>query len=243
VGRYQIHIYGTDNSGNTGFLASTAVVMDHRDTAAPVMNGRITQSASPCTTSSFYVRANNVADDKSGVKSVRFAVWSENGGQDDLRWYNGIYGGGGIWTAVVFAADHKDDTGRYQIHIYGTDSAGNTGFMGSTAIVMDHRDHTPPAVASFYGISYGIYGENQIIIMDMQDKTGVKNVRAAVWSDVYGQDDLVWYDAYGSGGQWGITVPVSNHGDKGTYSVHVYATDTLGNTGFAGATAFSVFRQ
>jgi len=242
VGRYQIHIYGTDSAGNTGFMGSTAIVMDHRDTAAPVMNGRITQSASPCTTPTFYVTANNVTDNKSGVKNVRFAVWSENGGQDDLRWYNGIYNGAGSWSVVVYAIDHKDDVGRYQIHIYGTDNSGNTGFMGSTAIVMDHRDTAAPVMnggitqsASPCTASSFYVRANNVI----DDKSSVKNVRFAVWSENGGQDDLRWYNGiYGGGGIWtAIVFAVDHKDDFGRYQIHIYGTDSAGNTGFMGSTA------
>jgi len=239
VGRYQIHIYGMDYANNTGYMGSTVIVMNHRDYEPPKLTS-ITQTSSPCQTATFNVTARGVTDNRFGVAEVRFAVWSENGGQDDIKWYNGVNDGAGNWKVTVNAADHNNDVGRYQIHIYGMDYANNTGFMGSTAVVMDHLDKTQPAVGSFSTTNYGTYGESRIIIMDMLDRTGVKNVRAAVWSDVNGQDDLVWYDAYGSGTQWGITVPISNHMDEGTYSVHVYATDTLGNTGFAGATSFTV---
>ena len=52
-----------------------------------------------------------------GVSSVRFAVWSEKGGQDDLVWYEATPGTDGIWRATVDLSKHNT-TGTYQVHVY-----------------------------------------------------------------------------------------------------------------------------
>ena len=51
-----------------------------------------------------------------GYSSIRFAVWSSAGGQDDLVWYKGE-NIGGAWVAAADLTRHNT-TGTYFIHIY-----------------------------------------------------------------------------------------------------------------------------
>lgn len=108
------------------------------DAKIPTLD-RIEKSADPSKTAIFYVAAKGVVDD-SGVKSVEFAVWSEKNGQDDLKWYKGAKDGADSWSVGVNAANHKNDTGKYQIHVYATDNAGNRGLVGTSTVTLDHRD-------------------------------------------------------------------------------------------------------
>ena len=47
---------------------------------------------------------------------MRFGVWSETNGQDDLVWYEGKQADG-IWRTVFNCSDHKN-AGKYYIHVY-----------------------------------------------------------------------------------------------------------------------------
>jgi len=50
-------------------------------------------------------------------------------------------------------------------------------------------------------------------------------VMLPVWSEVNGQDDLVWYSAKkGSDGNWTYTVDLTAHNSTGRYQIHVYGT-------------------
>lgn len=50
-----------------------------------------------------------------------------------------------------------------------------------------------------------------------------ENIQFAVWSAINDQDDLAWYQAtQNDEGDWCYTVNLSEHGDKGSYLVHVY---------------------
>ncbi len=243
AGRYQIHIYGTDNTGNRGLMGATTIVLDHKDTKAPTLQ-KIEKSTDPSKTPVFYIAAQGVTDDKSGVKSVQYAVWSENNGQDDLKWYDAINNGYEGWFAGIDARNHKNDAGRYQIHIYGTDNTGNRGLMGATTIVLDHKDTKAPTLQKiekstdpsktpvFYVAAKGV----------ADDKSGVKSVQCAVWSENNGQDDLKWYDATNDTvGGWVIGVDIWNHqSDKGRYQVHIYGTDNAGNRALMGTTTMTV---
>lgn len=60
---------------------------------------------------------------------VRVAVWSEDGGQDDLVWYPASWDGQGSVTATVSARRHKS-SGTFQAHVYsGSTLLGGTTFQ------------------------------------------------------------------------------------------------------------------
>ena len=60
-----------------------------------------------------------------GSANVRFAVWSEQGGQDDMQWYTAAKDASGAWTYKVDLTKHNT-VGKYNIHVY----AGST-YLGS----------------------------------------------------------------------------------------------------------------
>ena len=57
------------------------------------------------------------ADGIKNAYNVRFAVWSEDGGEDDLVWYSGKKQENGIWSADVFREYHNS-TGVYNVDTY-----------------------------------------------------------------------------------------------------------------------------
>ncbi len=78
---------------------------------------------------------------------------------------------------------------------------------------------------------------------------GVQNattVTFPTWSDVNGQDDIVWYQGVNQGnGTWKATVNMSNHSGDGPYSVHIYTNGSssvfCGTANFVRAASFVPF--
>lgn len=70
--------------------------------------------------------------------------------------------------------------------------------------------------------------------------SGIKNadkIQFAVWSDIGGFDDLIWYDGHqDAGGSWTADVPISNHKTEGIYRVDVYANGNI----CVGSSSFTV---
>lgn len=66
-----------------------------------------------------------------------------------------------------------------------------------------------------------------------------QNVKFAVWSDENYQDDMTWYNGTKLGnGQWGLTIPISNHRSFGSYTVHAY--ETVPNNAFIASGSFDI---
>ena len=73
-------------------------------------------------------------------------------------------------------------------------------------------------------------GTFDVVLRNLVCATGLSYVELPVWSEVDGQDDLVWYRGRAqSDGTYRATVSIADHGfSAGTYNVHAYATDKLG---------------
>jgi hypothetical protein len=234
-GKYNIHVYATDNQGNRGFAG--AVTIDVAVNRSGLSASRVAPNASSVE-SAFTVTAYSVTGTFSTSK-VEFAVWSQSD-QSDIKWYQGTKSSSN-WTASVNYSNHNYNTGTYNIHVYGTDSLGVRKFLGSATVevtgsnalpTMDRIEMTPTTITdSFTATLYNV-----------QAGTGIAKVSCAVWSDTGGQDDIKWYDAISyNNGNWYINDNYTNHGKStGTYNIHVYATDNAGNTTFVGSKTFTV---
>jgi N-acetylmuramoyl-L-alanine amidase len=169
------------------------------------------------------------------LQAVKFAVWSDANGQDDLIWYNGVSKGNGVYTVDVNIKNHKNDVGKYSIHAYATTNAGsqiintaNTVLYRSSAVVdASHADASEMK-------------ENLRATLT-NPPPELSAVRFAVWSDANGQDDLIWYNGTQSGNQWTTDADITRHKTAGKYQVHVYGTFAGGYQGFIGAaTSFNI---
>ena len=59
--------------------------------------------------------------DEQEHSGLRFAVWSDDNAQDDLKWYNATQNNFGVWCCTVDLTQHNS-SGIYQITVYPTDS-------------------------------------------------------------------------------------------------------------------------
>lgn len=99
----------------------------------------------------FRVQVTGAADNWSGVQNVRFAVWTEVNGQDDLVWYDGVNDGGGTWHKDIPLADHGNIEGLYHIHMYAYDNAGNSANVRQVDATIDR---TLPVIGSIDATKY-----------------------------------------------------------------------------------------
>ncbi len=241
LGIYNIHVYAYDHQGNQALLYTKT--MDVRKDSTPPTATRFESTANPTDAASFSVAAKGVNDTESGVKNVRFAVWTQNNGQDDLKWYDGINEGAGGWFTTVNIANHKNEMGIYNVHVYAYDKAGNQALLYTKTMEV-RKDITPPTAKSFESAIH-IKGFSAAAKGVADTGSGVKSVRFAVWSDKNGQDDLKWYDGIDAGsGGWFTSVNIADHKNEyGLYNVHVYATDNAGNQGLVLTKTVTVYND
>ena len=209
TGRYLIHVYGT-KAGKTEVIANTtANVAKLPDIKMPTVEAVV---SADCSTMQITVK--NAGE----YEKVMLPVWSEVNGQDDLKWYNAAKQTDGSWTYTVNLATHNS-TGRYQIHVYGTKAEKQALIAKTTANVVKLPATKTPTVEAVVSEKLGTM---QITV---KNAGAYEKVMLPVWSEVNGQDDLVWYSAKkGSDGNWTYTVNLKQHNSVGAYQIHVYGT-------------------
>ena len=203
TGTYFIHVY----AGNK-LVAHTTAQVKSLPAPAPGVKPGLTAAVS----------ADNAAMELALTTTakygkVRFAVWSNANGQDDLVWYDGRLTGS-TWSAGVKLLNHKT-LGGYFIHVY----ADGKLVAHTTANVYG----MPPQQSA------------QAIVTDdfawmklrLYSATGYSSIRFAVWSSAGGQDDLVWYKGENIGGAWVAAADLTRHNTTGTYFIHIYSGNKL----------------
>ena len=217
TGTYTIHAYV---SAGNGIMAGTVVgkweVKEPKiDVSAKDGNGKET---------TYNLQVSN-AGLISGVRNVTFAVWSAEGGQDDLIWYYGSSAGAGSWKATADIRRHKT-AGSYNVHAYGYMSDGSMKFLGSTTFIVSDLSLESGIQIENYG---NVDGSFEVIIPQVNSASGVSKVQAAVWCAA-NQNDIVWYDAKKQSDEtYKVYVDPMNHkGNSGLYKIHVYITGENG---------------
>lgn len=150
------------------------------------------------------------------LKSIQFAVWSEAGGQDDLKWYTAEKDTDGRWTNEVELSLHRS-TGKYYIHVYSVEDGAYTKQTEFTATV---KKEIPP------GSGVVMSDDFETMTITYAKRKNHEHVHFAVWSEMGAHDDLHWYAAVkNAAGEWTYTVNMDEYNTAGKYYVHVYSID------------------
>ena len=180
----------------------------------------------------------------------RIAMWSQQDGQDDLKWFRGEKQADETWVVKVPMCIYKD-LWRYQIHAYD----GSNLIAGTSINIVQTVTHrftnytvsTKNCVGAETKVAYCDYGcgtmdvigwtekdhtvtavqDNNVLTVKMADVAshGHTKVKFAVWSMENGQDDLAWYNAEKQAdGNWACKVDLTKHHSTGNYQIHAYAS-------------------
>ncbi|MGV8906562.1 MAG: GBS Bsp-like repeat-containing protein [Acetobacterium sp.] len=229
IGVYNIHCYGTDNSNNGSLLGKTTVNVTIQAMTANTIEA--SRSGSKITATIKGITATN------GIKLMQVPIWSEVNGQDDLKWYIATAQSDGSYSVTIDTKDHNNDIGDYNIHCYGTDNSSNGYFLGSAtaSVTMDPMTATSVVAST---------ASNTITatITGITTPNGIKQVQVPVWSEINGQDDLVWYIAsLQNDGSYSVTIETKNHNDDpGIYNIHCYGIDNNDKLNMIGNTTVNV---
>lgn len=218
TGKYNIHVYLFDNMEKAFLLKTTEFNVELPEV-------KITAESTDESQKNFLLKAANVGK-YGNVQNVRFAVWSDDNGQDDLVWYTGKQDASGMWSATVKSAEHKS-TGTFIVHAYSMLENGTDKFLGNTSFEVKKPE--PPSIKEISITPTG-KGEINITLNKITADEGIKQIPVAVWSSDKGQDDLKWYYASKQNdGSYTVKVDAKNHKhDTGIYNVHIYLFDKSG---------------
>ncbi|VTY34082.1 GBS Bsp-like repeat protein [Streptococcus parasanguinis] len=86
-------------------------------------------------------------------------------------------------------------------------------------------------------------GRFDVVISNVKAPNGVQTVSVPIWSEINGQDDLIWYTANRqANGTYTVNVKASDHKNStGLYNVHLYYVQNNGQLTGVGGTTTQVF--
>ncbi len=223
TGPYKIHTYITTENGlltGTGAAPDKMVTLPELEVSWNDTNGKETLYALKVTnTGTFGV-----------IRSVQFATWSAQGGQDDIVWYQGTRGANDTWVTTADIRKHKT-AGKYFVHVYATLTNGNMKYLGSTTFVVTTPKST--VTVSDYREKEGAF---DVIITDVEPASRIEKVQVPVWT-TSNQSDIRWYGTEKQkDGSYKATVNIANHNYAvGPYKIHTYVTTENGVLAGTGA--------
>ena len=221
-GKYQVHVHYIDGSGQRRYVTETSTQLK---LSQPT--GKVSIQNNNKDTGTFDVVISDVFSPK-GVQSVQVPVWSEQGGQDDLIWYNATLQSDGSYKASIKAENHKNSTGTYHVHLYYIQNDGSRIGVHSATTQVEYHNLTHKTKAYIKDVNSQTGTFTVAVDQSAQGKR-IKNIRAAVWSQAH-QENLSWYTQTPAGGHTEIGITAVNHGNKqGDYTTHVYVDYTDGS--------------
>lgn len=155
------------------------------------------------------------------VSKVEIPVWSEENGQDDLRWYQGVKQADGSYTAEVNYKDHQYYVGKYHIHAYVWAVNGQS----SNVTVAEDFQLKEPSLDGELTIAPSQTDPTKYIA-SVKLASSVDAVQFPTWTEVGGQDDICWYNgSYDEDTEtWQAEIDLKNHPEGGEMQTHVWAT-------------------
>ena len=216
VGEYNIHLYYVQNDGQLVGVTGTKTTV-----SIGKPKGTITIQNNNPNTGTFDVIVSGVSNPAGGVKTVSVPIWSSVNGQDDIIWYTAARQSDGTYKVTVKATDHKRSTGEYNIHLYYVQHDGQlVGVTGTTTTVSMARPKGTLTITN----NNPNAGTFDVIVSGVSSPDGVREVKLPTWSNVDGQDDIIWYTAKKQAdGTYKVTVKASDHKySTGIYNVHLY---------------------
>ena len=203
---YNVHVY-TDYADGTRVGQVLGAYQITKPTPKNDVTATLTSDGIALTLDS-----NTVTD----YSKVKFAVWSDDEGQDDLVWYDASSSG----TALASYENHSG-YGTYHIHTYSFETGKAVG-LNATDIIIE-KPNVQTTITKVDDNTYKVTVTNVPIY--------IKSVSLPVWSTVNGQDDIDWLTATkeDSSTYTGTISLKDHHYDSGDYNVHVYGQSKLGN--------------
>lgn len=207
-GSYQVHVYDF-KGGKPKLVGTTTFNIQPIAEASPVI------TAQDDNNQTFDIQL-SAPQSPAALTGVKFAVWSEASGQDDLKWYDAKLNGN-QYTYQVDTANHKDSIGKYFVHAYASDERGIFQIVGHTTLNVTESKAAPQLLAT-------VNPDKETVTLKLKHWSEGGEVLLPTWGEKDGQNDIQWYAANKIGrSSWQTVVPLGNHMELGTYNAHAYS--------------------
>lgn len=224
-GDYYAHVYSDINGAKKYVTASSFNVEKTTKNSNASVNVSKEKNA-------YNINISNI-DLSGAISNVRAAVWSEENGQDDLRFIDCIYDEAAKTAAGSYNASDFKSYGKYYVHIYASTFYGDNIFLGAGEYTV-----AKPSVGSMEATVDSDNGDFTITIKDLKNDNGIQSVSVPVWSKP-DQSDIVWYTpSVDSDGNYVVKSNISKHKNNfGPYNAHLYIKDNNGVMNFVTGTS------
>ncbi|WP_099519200.1 GBS Bsp-like repeat-containing protein [Paenibacillus sp. BIHB 4019] len=203
-GSYNTHIYTYDAAGNKLGIANRVV---------EVKEGVAAPDETSSSNASYDIIAYGI---DAAATNVKFSTWSAQ--DQNAISHEGAKIQAGVWKVTIPFGQHVG-IGLYTTNIYVDNVLWK---MSSTTVKHTTSLRMPKEV----NLAVGGY---EINVDGVGDR--VTRVRFPTWTNLNGQDDLVWSEGEKvKQGTWKVWIPFNQHNnEKGSYITHVYTYDAAGN--------------
>lgn len=225
TGNYNIHVYARDNNQIFENICCTT-------TTFPSPSAEVQTEE---TENGYLLKASDIKV-PGGVKDILFAVWSDQNGQDDLRWNSSVYSASAQTANTAIALKDYKGYGKFQVHCYARNIYDEMVFLGGAAFEAE-----APSMKNILVSKSDITGSFTIQLEGIFSKAGIQSVMVPVWSTA-DQSDIIWYTAKKepTGGNYKLTSTIKNHQNHmGNYRAHVYVVDGMGQMTYVGGDMFT----
>ena len=166
-GEYNVHLYYVQNDGR---LVGAGGIKTNVSISKP--QGKISIQNKNNDTGEFDIVVSGIVAPE-GLKTVYLPTWSEANGQDDIQWYTADRQADGTYRKHVYARDHKNNAGEYNVHLYYLNNQNQLQGAGGEKISISvnrpqsasQRDRVLAAAAAMVGVRGGS-AEHQRLVND-----------------------------------------------------------------------------
>ena len=169
VGDYSVHLYYVQNDGKLVGVGGTTTKVSIATGDKP--QGKISIQNKNNETGEFDIVVSGVVAPE-GVKTVYLPTWSSQNGQDDIQWYTAERQADGTYRKHVYARDHKNSQGEYNVHLYYLNNRNQLQGAGGekTTVSIKHpqspssqRDRVLAAAAAMVGVKGGSAEHHRLV--------------------------------------------------------------------------------
>ena len=169
VGDYSVHSYYVQNDGKMVGVGGTTTKVSIATGEKP--HGKISIQNKNNETGEFDIVVSGVVAPE-GVKEVYLPTWSSENGQDDIKWYTAERQADGTYRKRVYARDHKNSQGEYNVHLYylnnrnqlqGAGGEKTTISITRPQAPINQRDRVLAAAAAMVGVKGGSAEHHRLV--------------------------------------------------------------------------------
>ncbi|MDG4512043.1 GBS Bsp-like repeat-containing protein [Streptococcus suis] len=215
TGKYISHVYCQSLDGTLTAIGATSITIQELKASGTISISNVDANAG-----SFDVTISNITAPR-GLTKVYVPTWTEAGGQDDIKWHEANRQSDGSYKLTVNKAQHKNEVGNYQVHVYYRGKDGSMTGIGATTVNMPELKASGTVTAINVNDQAGSY---EVKISNVVAPRGLYKVFVPTWTETGGQDDIVWHEAQlQSDGTYLAKITKSEHKNgSGIYVSHVY---------------------